>query len=377
MSGDRPALPPAYLPVSRHRHPLRLPAAGVDRRRTLSRLLASREPSIRLNARLSVLGEDPESRSIQALREEVRSAPRTRALLRTSLRPGRRTPWGIYHKWRGTHWALAHLAELGYPPGDEALQPSVDRVLDVWLRPSYFREYEARTEKEASRRFDAVPRANGRYRRCASQQGNALYYCSTLGLAPEGCDRLAERLMHWQWPDGGWNCDPDPQADTSSFGETLTPMVGLYVYGTSRRRPAALAAARRASEVFLRRRLYRRVSDGRVIHPDFAALHYPLYWHYDVLGGLKALARMSLLGDPRCRDALDLLRSKEIPRGGWPAERRFYDLPGERPRRGTDRVRWGALGPKSMNEWVTLDALWALAGAGRINPRALGARSGS
>jgi hypothetical protein len=353
----------------RHRHLRRPGAVRVELGRTLSRLLSSREPSIRLNARLRVLGEDPESRSIRALREEVRSAPRTRALLRTPLRPGRRTPWGIYHKWRGTHWALAHLAELGYPSGDESLQPLVDRVLAVWLRPSYFREFEARTEEEASRRTDAVPRLNGRYRRCASQQGNTLYYCTTLGLAPEACDRLAERLMHWQWPDGGWNCDRDPNADTSSFGETLTPMVGLYAYGKSRRRSSAVAAARRASEVFLRRRLYRRMLDGRVIHPDFAALHYPLYWHYDVLGGLKALARMGAIGDPRCQDALDLLESKELPRGGWPAERRFYDLPGERPRRGTDRVRWGSLGGISVNEWVSLDALWALASSGRPDSR--------
>jgi ADP-ribose pyrophosphatase YjhB (NUDIX family) len=348
----------------------------VDRRRTLSRLLASREPSIRLNTRLRVLGEDPESRAVRTLREQVRLAPRTRALLRTPLRPGRRTPWGIYHKWRGAHWALAHLAELGYPAGDESLQPMVDRVLDVWLRPSYFREFEATSQEEASRRADAVPRLNGRFRRCASQQGNALYACSTLGLAPEACDRLAERLLRWQWPDGGWNCDRDPGADTSSFGETLTPMVGLYVYGTSRRRPAAVAAARRASEVFLKRRLYRRVSDGRVIRPDFTALHYPLYWHYDLLGGLKAFARMGALNDARCDDALDLLESKELPHGGWPAERRFYDLPGERPQRGTDRVRWGALGPRSANEWVTLDALWVLTVAGRTDLRAPTARPG-
>jgi hypothetical protein len=174
--------------------------------------------------------------------------------------------------------------------------------------------------------------------------------------------------MHWQWPDGGWNCDRNPDADTSSFGETLTPMIGLFAYGTARRRLVAIEAARRASEVFLRRRLYKRVSDGRVIHWEFAELHYPLYWHYDFLGGLKALGTMAQLDDPRCGDALGLLESKELPRGGWRAERRFYDLPGERPRRGTDRVRWGRLGRATMNEWVTADALSVLRKAGRFSP---------
>jgi hypothetical protein len=321
-----------------------------------------------LKARLDVLEEDPDSRPIRALREKVRVSARTRALLATRKRPGHSAPVGAYHKWLGTHWALAHLADLGYPTGDASLEPLAQQALDVWLQPAYFREFDASTEAEATRRHDAVPCVAGRYRRCASQQGNALFYCMALGLAQDRCDQLAERLMHWQWPDGGWNCDRNPGADTSSFGETLTPMIGLFTYGAIRRRSVAMEAARRAGEVFLRRRLYKRISDGRVIHWEFAELHYPLYWHYDFLGGLKGLGRMARLNDPRCRDALDLLESKALPHGGWRAERRFYDLPGERPRRGTDRVRWGRLGRGTMNEWVTADALSVLRKAGRSSP---------
>jgi hypothetical protein len=55
-----------------------------------------------------------------------------------------------------------------------------------------------------------------------------------------------------------------------------------------------------------------------LIHPGFAKLHYPLYWHYDVLGGLKGLADLGMLGDKRCTDALDLLKSLQLA-GGWPA----------------------------------------------------------
>ncbi len=84
----------------------------------------------------------------------------------------------------------------------------------------------------------------GRYRRCASQQGNALYAAAKLGLLDRDADRLVERLLHWQWPDGGWNCDKNPTADTSSFMETLLPMRGLALYAAQRddaiaRRPHA------------------------------------------------------------------------------------------------------------------------------------------
>jgi len=333
----------------------------------LSQLLRSKEPSVRWKARLGILDEDPESRSMRALREQIRHSRRAKALLRDRMRPGRSAPPGVYHKWLGIHWALAHLADLGYPPGDRVLEAGAGRALDLWMRPSYLGEFRAETREEASTRYDGVPVLRGRYRRCASQQGNALYYCTTLGVADEGCDRLAQLLRRWQWPDGGWNCDRDPGADTSSFAETLTPTRGLAVYGQVRGRPSALEAAARASEVFLRRRLFRRLSDGRVMRGEFLRVHYPLYWHYDILGALRVLATLERLHDPRCQEALDLLESKELPRGGWAAERRYYDLPGERPRRGQERVRWGPVGA-GRNDWVTVDALAVLRAAGRYSP---------
>ena len=69
---------------------------------------------------------------------------------------------------------------------------------------------------------------------------------------------------------------------------------------------AAARAARAAAEVFLQRRLAYRASTGELIRAEFTKLHYPLYWHYDILGGLKGMMELGLLGDPRCAAALDL-----------------------------------------------------------------------
>jgi hypothetical protein len=248
-------------------------------------LLRSPEPSIRWKTRTGVLGESPRSAKAKALQQEIRSSPRVRALLsrRTQLgRPGTRR--AVYYKWQGLHWVLASLADLGYPRGDDSLDPLRDRVLDLWLSPAYFSEFEATTEA-AAYRGRGVPLVAGRHRRCGSQQGNALYSILTLGIDDGHADVLVERLLHWQWPDGGWNCDRDPKADTSSFMETLLPMLGLAAYGRERRNAKAAKAVDRAAEVFLRRRLAWRVSDGRVIRRDFVELHYPLYWHYDVSAG--------------------------------------------------------------------------------------------
>ena len=97
---------------------------------------------------------------------------------------------------------------------------------------------------------------------------------------------LVERLLHWQWPDGGWNCDKEPTADTSSFMETLLPMRALAAYSS---------ATGDAGQPGRRRRALAKCSSSGtcfgvdptvgVMRQEFVELHYPLYWHYDILGG--------------------------------------------------------------------------------------------
>lgn len=328
-------------------------------------LLRSPEPSIRWKVRAHVLGEDPTSRRIRDLQKEIRRSARVKALL--SLRDSKgvlqagRDP---YRKWQGAHWVLASLADLGYPPGDPSLGGMRDQVLDRWLGPTFYREFEATTSTQAYR-GTGVPRILGRYRRCASQQGNALYSLLKLGLADEGADALAERLLHWEWPDGGWNCDRNPTADTSSFAESRHAMLGLALYGEERGVAEAKAAALRASEVFLTRQLFLERHTGRVMNERFLSLRYPLYYYYDVLGGLKAMAEIGRLRDPRCRKALDLLEAKQLPAGGWAAETRLYKVARTLASR-ADYVDWGGTSKTGRNEWVTADALRVLTAAGRM-----------
>lgn len=333
-------------------------------------LLRSDEPSVRWKARVGVLGEEPGSVGLHDLEETIRESPRVRTLL------SRRTPDGrfvagssVYAKWQGAHWVLATLADLGYPRGDAGLAPMLDQVVDTWLEPSFYREIELERKDDVYKHLQrAVPIMDGRHRRCASQQGNPLLSMIRLGLIDDRAQRLVERLLHWQWPDGGWNCDKDPTADTSSFMETLLPMRALAAWAAATGDADAHEAADRASEVFLERHLFRRRSDHRSIRTEFTKLHYPLYWHYDILGGLKGMAEVCRLGDARCTEALDLLASKRLPDGGWPAEARYYKV-SERVALGNESVDWGGTSIRKMNPWVTVDALTVLATAGRVDIR--------
>jgi len=335
--------------------------------RVVATLLRSAEPSIRWKIRLGVLGDDRRSKPMRGLQAEIRRSPRVRALLSRRAQLGRAgTARQVYYKWQGLHWVLAALADLGYPEGDESLFPIRDRVVGFWTGPGYFHEFTAATSA-ASYGKRGVPLIHGRYRRCGSQQGNALRAVIALGIADEGAEVLVERLLHWQWPDGGWNCDRNPSAQVSSFNETLLPLRGLAAYARGRRRPAVKTAIERAAEVFLERRLFKRKRDGRVMTPDFVALHYPHYWHYDVLAGLSAMVEIGKIKDPRCGDALDLLESKRLTDGGWPAERRYYTVSrGAAMRSNADSVAWGGTGRSRMNEWVTAEVLTVLRAAGRL-----------
>ncbi len=303
------------------------------------------EPALAWKMGVNVLGYAHDSPKADRLRLEVQAAPLVRQMIATCDRQG-----SAYKKWDGAHWVLSLLADLGYPPGDESLRPLMEHTFNTWLSKMH----------EKNIRMIA-----GRTRRCASQEGNAAWSSLRLGLADGRTDELVSRLLKWQWPDGGWNCDKNPAADSSSFMETLIPLRALSLYAQVAGYPKAGIAAERAAGIFLQRRLFKSLRDGAVMDKHFVLLHYPAYWHYDILFGLKVLAEAGFISDPRCQDALDLLESKRLPGGGFPAEESFT-----RPTRpqlsGYSPVRWGGAGMEKANIFVTADALYVLRTAGRM-----------
>jgi hypothetical protein len=332
----------------------------------LDALLHSEEPSIQWKARVGILGEDPDSKTLRGLREEIRKSRRAKTLLCRRDPQGRIVGGrGVYAKWQGAHWIMASLADLGYPEADDSLIPARDQILDCWLDNEFYLEFEALNKADAYKKR-GVPIMQGRYRRCASQQAYAIYFLIKLGLEHDRIHDLAERLFHWRWPDGGWNCDKAPGAKKSTFIHTIHCMRALHLYGVHFGNQKALQAAKLASEIFLSRRLYKRLSNGAVIKDEFARLHYPLYWHYDILFALKVMAETGFIGDKRCDDALDLLESKRLPDGGWPAEHRYYGVSSS-IKLNADYVDWGGTSKTRMNPWVTVEAMSLLRRAGRLS----------
>jgi hypothetical protein len=312
----------------------------------IERLLQSVEPSIRYKTRVNVMGESPDSPSIRRLQEEIRVSPRVKTLL-SERGPDGRIPYHPYAKWYGAHWVLTTLADLGYPPADATLVPLRDQVLE-WIASQ---EYETRLIRR---------RKKGPVRIHGSVDGNAIFALLTLKLADPRLDILIGHLLDYQWPDGGWNCDIDAKGATSSFDETLIPFRALALHARLTGNSDSRKAAEKAAEVFLSRRLCWRRSDGSVINRNYIKLHYPCYWHYELLFSLKVMSEAGFISDARCKDALDLLESKRLPDGGFPAEQVYYHVTSKIVRIGRSLVNWGGVSCRHLNEWVTADALAVL-----------------
>jgi hypothetical protein len=171
-------------------------------------------------------------------------------------------------------------------------------------------------------------------------EGNALAACSRLGLARKKQVRhLVDVLLRAQWPDGGWNCDVNPTARRSSFHESLAPIFGLVEYHRATGDRDALDAAHRAGELLLSHSLYRS-STGATIHPEWERIHWPHYWHYDFFNGLRVLALLKRLDDPRAADALALLQARGRSDGSWRAGgHRYWRRPGAPAQ--AEAVDWG------------------------------------
>jgi len=254
-----------------------------------------------------------------------------------------------YSKWAGGFWRLVALAEVAMPPGDRRVRALAGHVF-TWL------EATTRTGTSGSVEINGLVRAH------ATQEGYTLAAVSLLGLARLApARRLVDRLIQWQWPDGGWNCDRRPDTRHSSFHETHGALWGLAEYHRATGSPEALHAAGMAAEFLLRHSLFRSDRTGNVIHNGWLPFRFPPYWHYDVLQGLWVLSRLGRLGDPRAAEALDLVLGKRRVDGMWGVGGYHWKPPGSRGSN-VEVVDWGRRGP---NEWVTLRALRVLRSAGR------------
>ncbi|MHA2226271.1 MAG: hypothetical protein ACXAC8_13765 [Candidatus Hodarchaeales archaeon] len=331
----------------------------METKKVIKKLLGSKDPSVQLKVYLRLLEHDYETYEVQKITSSIKEKSPVLSGLLNALsvqhqlfKTGRVSKSRVYKKWEGIHWVLANLADIGYPPGDLSLLPYIQHEL-AWLL--------------SEKRWTSKKTINGRKRFCASQEGNGLSSIISLGLADhvwEECSRLADRLISFQWEDGGWNCDVRPEAINSSYHESAIPLRALNVFERKINNSKARKASDQASELFLKRKFYKKMNTNKIINQKWTKLSYSSYWMYNFLFGLIVITECGKVKDPRCEEALQFLESKQLPEGGFPAEQRNF-LRNKKSR--YSPVDWGEVNKRKMNEWVTIDALYVLKTANKID----------
>ena len=209
-------------------------------------------------------------------------------------------------QWASTLHTLLLLRVMGLDPGSARTRAMV-RV--VRARVTWGPE------------FGDSPFFEGEVEPCIN--GGTLALGSYFG---ESSDRLVDRLLGEQLKDGGWNCEAERGSVRSSFHTTICVLEGLLEYEKAKGANAAVTNARaRAHEYLLERRMFRRLSTGKVIDPSWTRFCFPTTWHYDVLRGLDYLRGAGVESDERVAEAIGLVLKRQHQNGRWPLHKPHAD----------------------------------------------------
>lgn len=302
---------------------------------TVVEWLSDADPSIRWQV-LRDLVDEPDD-AVAAERSRVGAEGWGARLLGLQRSDGR---WdeGCPSSWNETPegaatTALLLLRDMGLEPTSDEARRAVTRVRDnVTWGPE----------------FDDAPFFEGEVEPCIN--GRVLAVGAYFGEASE---RLLERLLDEQLEDGGWNCEA-PSSERSSFHTTICVLEGLLAYERARGAVADVTDARvRGQEYLLERHLFRSLSSGRVIDPDWTLFSFPTGWHYDVLRGLEYLRRAGVDPDDRTREAIEVVETKRRADGRWPLQNPHDDLVHfDMDEREHEPSRWNTLRALRVLDWA-------------------------
>ena len=247
-----------------------------------------------------------------------------------------------YAKWSGAFWRLISLVDLGVGPGHAGALAAAEETLAWVASPRRLAEIHER-------------RIDGRVRRCASQDGRALQACLDVGLRGDPAAGHARRVARRDAVAGR-------RLELRSQATRHTLVVQRDLGPDHGSRPVwAMDAVGRGADFLLQHRVVFSHRTGEPAHPTIVKVHFPAYWHYDLLAGLRTLAAAGSLGDARSDDALDLLESKRRSDGTWRGQGRWWKRPDSKGSN-VEVVDWG----ETADEMLTEQAEGVLRAAGRL-----------
>jgi len=268
------------------------------------------DPSVRARFLLEV---DGCSRNDSRVRSAVKAIGRTgwaARLLHQQWPDGHWGPPGtsgpsLYRpKFVTTHWMAMVLADLGLTRTHPRVRKAAELILDRYSRDG------------TRHPLDYRPGRHGEI--CVSgMMARALIRFGYLDHP--AVQRTIDWIVRTQKSDGGWNHE-------SSHSGTFDAWEGLAALAeipTDERTEKVTRSIERGAEFFLRHRL---MDEGRARYAPWFRIHYPNFYYYDVLVGLRVVTRLGYGTDPRTAPAFEWLRRKQLPGGQWPLDASVPDI---------------------------------------------------
>ncbi|MGA7096552.1 MAG: hypothetical protein WB245_03185 [Acidimicrobiia bacterium] len=261
--------------------------------------LLDSDPAIRWQVHRDLIGSD--RKVIEAERKRVAREGWGARLLDLQGDDGNWGGGSYSPKWISTTYTLLLLRHLGADRSDPAVRSSIDRVQDhVVMGARNWPFFSYSTEM------------------CITGMALALgsYFLDDTSRLDQ-----PEYILENQRQDGGWNCQTT--SPRSSFNTTISVLEGLLEYEKAIGGDRTMAEARaRAHEYLMERRLMYSLRTGELINKRWLLMSFPPRWFYDVLRALDYLCEAGVEPDPRCEEAVDVIRSKRRKDGTWPLQNR-------------------------------------------------------
>ena len=339
-------------------------------------LLESTNPAVRFFTLTDVMGRPHEDKQASREREKILEYAPVKALHQAQRGKGHWPPSNTCYepKFTSTVWQLILLGEIGVPR-----TPWIESALEQFLN-----------QHQMQNGAFCCPAIGGeeQLEEEPCLMGNML---RTLLFFGYGEDSRVKKALEWmpemQFEDGGWNCDhPGFQFDGgklnwgsarydpthSSVMSTIEPLWAYSEIPRPRWTKKMKRSIEEGAEFLLAHRIYKSHRDWSSIELRdmdkiftgnlVTKFHFPMYYYYDALHGLRVLTKLGYHDDERIRDAVLLMLSKMTPEGRWL-------LDGDWVRERTDNSRKTIVSVEELNEpskWVTLNCYRVLSRTGDL-----------
>jgi hypothetical protein len=297
----------------------------LDKNSEIIKWLLAGDVSIQYQVNRDLLNSS--KKELEQLRSRIPSEGWGKKFL--SLRDAKTGLWGgaIYSpKWISTHYTLLDLKNLCIPQSNREYIESSKIIFDkLWVN----------TKGVAKARKQDV---------CIC--GMLLSICSYAKFPQTMFNDIIDYIILHHMPDGGWNCSWWKGSKKSSLHTTLTVLEcirDLELNNYTYRFDELKILRNEAHELLLKRHLFKSLSTGEEIKPQFLLMPYPCRWKYDILRCLDYFQSVKAPYDERMKDALDIVLKKRRKNGRWGVSSRYSGLVHFDMEKGGADSRWNTL----------------------------------